>query len=227
MRHKVYGRHLNRTSEHRRAMFRNLAAALFEHGEIRTTAAKAKAVQPFVEKLITLAKQGTLQSRRELESRINDRRIFAWVADPNISDEKRENDYFALPDEEDIKFNRYGELKKSPRLVQHIITKVAPLFADRDGGYTRIVKLDEHRLGDGTDYVLLQFVGLEEGPQISGRKSTRRAIADKRTAFAASLRKDSASSVEAETTTTEEPADSEDTVEATADDASTDTSSEE
>jgi len=189
MRHKVYGRHLNRDSKHRRAMFRNLAAALFEHGEIRTTMPKAKAVQPFVERMITIAKRGTLQARREIESMINDRHLFAWVADPSVNERKKENRYFDLPDQNEIEFNRYGELRKSPRLVQHIMTKVAPLFADRDGGYTRIVKLDAHRLGDGTDYVLLQFVGQEEGPQIGGRKSTRRTIADRRTAYAAKLRK--------------------------------------
>ena len=196
MRHRVYGRHLNRTSAHRRAMFRNLAAALFEHGEIRTTPAKAKAVQPFVERLVTIAKKaaegdnaGRLSARRRLESLLNDRRIHGWVADSNVPDDKKHNDYFELPDPEDIKLNRYGELKKSPRLIQHLISVIGPMFADRNGGYTRIVKLDAHRLGDGTDYVILQLVGLEEGPQISGRKSTRRAIADRRTAFAAKLRK--------------------------------------
>ena len=60
MRHRIHGRKLGRDSEHRRAMLRNLAAGLFEHGQIETTLAKAKAVQPFVEKLITVARAGTL-----------------------------------------------------------------------------------------------------------------------------------------------------------------------
>jgi large subunit ribosomal protein L17 len=68
------------------------------------------------------------------------------------------------------------------------------MFKDRPGGYTRIVKLDKHRLGDGTDLVLLQLVGKEDGSQVSGRKSTRRATADKRTAYAAKIRKDKAAS---------------------------------
>ncbi|MHC4102914.1 MAG: bL17 family ribosomal protein, partial [Planctomycetota bacterium] len=55
MRHRVYGRQLSRDSEHRRAMIRNLAAGLFEHGQVETTLPKAKAVQPFVEKIITIA----------------------------------------------------------------------------------------------------------------------------------------------------------------------------
>ena len=62
MRHQIYGRKLNRTEEHRRAMLRNLAAALFEHGEIETTLPKAKAVQPFVEKIITIARRGDLHA---------------------------------------------------------------------------------------------------------------------------------------------------------------------
>jgi large subunit ribosomal protein L17 len=189
MRHRVYGRKLNRDSKHRRAMFRNLAAALFEHGEIRTTMARAKAVQPLVERIITIAKRGTLQSRREIASIINDRHVFSWIADPAVKQQKKDGRYFDLPAESEIEFNRYGELRKAPRLVHHIMTKVAPLFADRDGGYTRIIKLDARRLGDGADYVLLQMVGQEEGPQIGGRKSTRRAIADRRTAYAAKLRK--------------------------------------
>ncbi len=189
MRHRIAGRQLNRDSKHRTALFRNLAASLFEHGEIRTTMPKAKAVQPLVERIITIAKRGTLQARREIESMINDRRVFAWVADPNVKESRKDNRYFDLPDPAEIEFNRYGELRKAPRLVQHIMTKIAPLFADRDGGYTRIIKLDAHRLGDGADYVLLQLVGQEEGPQIGGRKSTRRTIADRRTAYAAKLRK--------------------------------------
>ncbi|MCL4211747.1 MAG: 50S ribosomal protein L17 [Phycisphaeraceae bacterium] len=198
MRHRINGRRLNKDSEHRTAMFRNLAAGLFEHGEIRTTLPKARAVQPFVERLITIAKRGTLAARRELESRLNDRVIHAWVADPNVKDEHKENAWFDLPAAEDIKFNRYGELKKGPRLIQHIMTKVAPMFRDRDGGYTRIVKLDAHRLGDGADYVLLQLVGREEGPQVGGRKSTRRAIANRRAAYAAKLRKGAATEAKSE-----------------------------
>jgi len=219
MRHQVYGRKFNRTSAHRRAMLRNLAAALFEHGQIRTTLPKAKAVQPFVERIITVAKgaadadkTGRLVARRRLESMLNDRRIHGWVADPNVRAEKKDNEYFELPAEEDITLNRYGELKKAPRLIEHIITKIGPMFEDRDGGYTRIVKLDSHRLGDGTDLVILQLVGQEEGPQISGRKSTRRTIADRRTAFAAKLRKASpaaAGRVPSEGSPDETPAESE------------------
>ena len=188
MRNRINGKQLNRKSEHRKAMLKNMASGLFEHGSIETTMPKAKAVQPFVEKLITIAKQDSFHARRQLESKLNDRKIHAWVADPNVPDSRKENPYFDLPSEEDIKFNRYGEVKKAPRLVQHILTNVAPRFADRDGGYTRIIKTGRHRLGDGADLVLLQLVGEEEGSEVSSDAVTgRRRQADRREAFAASL----------------------------------------
>ena len=194
MRHRITGKQLCVTSAHRRAMLRNLAAGLFEHGQIETTPAKAKAVQRFVEKLITRAKAQTLANRRIVTSRLNDRKAFAWVADPNVPESRKSSEFWELPSASDIEFNRYGEVRKAPRLIQHLFTKVAPMFKDRPGGYTRIVKLDKHRLGDGTDLVLLQLVGKEDGSQVSGRKSTRRATADKRTAYAAKVRKDKAAS---------------------------------
>ena len=189
MRNRIFGKQLNRTSEHRTAMLRNLAAGLFEHGSIETTMPKAKAVQPLVEKIITLAKQGTFHARRQIESKLNDRKIHAWVADPNVPDSRKENEYFDLPDEDDISFNRYGEVKKAPRLVQHIMTKIAPRYADRDGGCTRIIRTGRHRLGDGADLVVLQLVGEESGSEVgsSNGGSGRRRQADRREAFAASL----------------------------------------
>ncbi|NBQ13674.1 MAG: 50S ribosomal protein L17 [Proteobacteria bacterium] len=174
MRHRIAGYQLNVKTDHRRAMLRNLAAGLFEHGQITTTLPKAKAVQPFVEQLITMAKRPSLASRREVTSRLTDRKVFAWVADPNTKEEVKsaQSRLWELPSADEIEFNRYGELRKAPRLIH------------RAGGYTRIVKLDKRRLGDATDLVVLQLVGAEEGPQVKGRKSTRRANADKRTAFA-------------------------------------------
>ena len=188
MRNRINGKQLNRKSDHRAAMLRNMASGLFEHGSIETTMPKAKAVQPLVEKIITLAKQGSFHARRQIESKLNDRKIHAWVADPNVPDSSKENPYFDLPDADDIKFNRYGEVKKAPRLVQHILANVAPRFVDRDGGYTRIIKTGRHRLGDGTDLVVLQLVGEEEGSESSsGNVTGRRRQADRRDAFAASL----------------------------------------
>lgn len=184
MRHRISGRQLSRTSAHRTAMFRNLAAGLFEHGQIETTLPKAKAVQPMVEKMITIAKRGDFSARRQLEAMVNDRKIHAWVADPNVPDERKDNPFFDLPDEGDIEFNRYGALRKAPRLVQHIMATVAPLFEDRDGGYTRIIKTGRFRLGDATELVILQLVGFESGPELGGGTSQRRRKAEKRNAFA-------------------------------------------
>jgi len=71
MRHGMSGRKLNRTSAHRTAMFRNMAAALIKHEQITTTLPKAKELRPVVERLITLGKRGTLHARRQALSRLN------------------------------------------------------------------------------------------------------------------------------------------------------------
>jgi large subunit ribosomal protein L17 len=72
MRHRVGGRKLQRNSSHRSALFRNMAAALIKHEQIKTTTAKAKELRPYVEKLITLAKHGGLSNRRLAQSRLMD-----------------------------------------------------------------------------------------------------------------------------------------------------------
>src|SRR2546423_3323696 len=72
MRHRVGGRKLQRTSSHRAALFRNMAAALIKHEQITTTTAKAKELRPYVEKLVTLAKHGGLSNPRPAQSRLMD-----------------------------------------------------------------------------------------------------------------------------------------------------------
>ena len=72
MRHKIGGRKLNRTSSHRKALFRNMAAALIKHEQIKTTLPKARELRPYVEKLITLAKHGGLSNRRLAHARLLD-----------------------------------------------------------------------------------------------------------------------------------------------------------
>ncbi|HEY0147433.1 MAG TPA: 50S ribosomal protein L17 [Allosphingosinicella sp.] len=72
MRHRVAGRKLQRTSSHRAALFRNMAAALIKHEQITTTLAKAKELRPYTEKLITLAKKGGLSNRRLAHARLLD-----------------------------------------------------------------------------------------------------------------------------------------------------------
>src|SRR5438034_9754040 len=122
MRHRNYGRGLGRNATHRQALFRNLARALFTHGRIITTLPKAKEVRPFVEKLITLAKKGTLHARRLAAARLGP------MADAEVK-----------PGDEDDADHR-------PVLVK-LFAEIGPRFADRPGGYTRIPKRPERRLG--------------------------------------------------------------------------------
>ena len=195
MRHRRGGYRLGRTTAHRASTLRNLAMGLFQHGQITTTVPKAKCLQPFVEKIITDAKEGTLASRRRVISKLGgDRLIFDWLYLPKDAADAekdavaklrdRAEKYFKVPEGDKVERNRYGELRKAPKLVKHIFDNVAPRFKDRAGGYTRIVKLGKARRGDGGEICLIQFVGAEEGPEIGGKPSTRR-----RTAFAAKVRK--------------------------------------
>jgi large subunit ribosomal protein L17 len=85
MRHRVGGRKLQRTSAHRLALFRNMAAALIKHEQITTTTAKAKELRPYVEKLVTLAKKGGLSNRRLAHARLLDdtqlKKLFDVIAE--------------------------------------------------------------------------------------------------------------------------------------------------
>jgi len=114
-------------------MRRNLTASLFEHETISTTLEKAKDVRGFAEKLITLAKKGTLPARRRAIALLNNRAIY----------------------EEDEK----GQLVKKGTVVGKLFSDIAPRYLDRPGGYTRIIKLPKRRLGDAGQLVLLQLVG--------------------------------------------------------------------
>lgn len=224
MRHRKAGFKLGRTRTHREAMLRNMAASLFEHGQIVTSVPKAKALQPFVEKIITKAKQGDLHSRRRVIQMLGrDRTAFEWLYTPKNADEaekqrvadqrERTEKFFDIPASDQVERNRYGELRKAPKLVRHIFENVAPRFEDRQGGYTRIVRIGYHRLGDATEMCVIQFVGAEEGPEIGGAPSRRRRQADKRSAYNAKLRKERGGDKAAATpTATAEP-------EAKADDA--------
>lgn len=131
MRHQVSGRHLGRTTGHRVALRRNLAASLFEYETISTTPQKAKFVKPFAEKLITLAKGGTLHNRRRAISMLQDRDIC------KVED---------------------GDPVKVGSVIQKLFNEIGPRFAERNGGYTRIVALPFRRIGDNGQLVLLQLV---------------------------------------------------------------------
>lgn len=180
MRHQVAGRKLGRDTEHRKALFRNLAISLFTHEQITTTIPKAKAVQAFVEKLITTAKKGDLASRRRVIKAIGN----PILVDRDLKDYNRKELRI-----DGYKVNKYHELQDGPRVVAKLFDDIASRYEDREGGYTRIVKLAKFRLGDAAQLCVLQLVGDEEGPQVSGSYSRRRDKANKRMEFAAKLRK--------------------------------------
>lgn len=171
MRHKVGGFKLGRDTEHRKAMWRNMAIALFTHGQITTTVPKAKSLKPLVEKIISLAKKGDLASRRRVIQKIGNPIMIKFDEDPDVSR------------------NKYGELVDGPKLVKRLFDVIGPRYIDRPGGYTRIVRLGKHRIGDAGDLCVIQLVGDESGPQVSGQYSRRRDKANKRMEFAAKLRK--------------------------------------
>ena len=116
MRHGRAGKKLGRDSAHRKALYSNLAGALITHGRIKTTEAKAKAVKPFAEQMITLGKRGDLAARRKALAEL-----------------------------------------RSTDVVHMLFTEVAPRFAERPGGYSRIVKLGM-RQGDAAEMVYLELV---------------------------------------------------------------------
>ena len=117
MRHAKQRNKLSRDAAHRRALMRNLSRELIEHERIKTSQAKAKAVKPEVEKLITLAKGGSLHARRQALSTLGQDRF----------------------------------------LVHKLFEEIGPRYAERPGGYTRIVKLGPRR-SDSTEMVFLELV---------------------------------------------------------------------
>ncbi|MFO8101673.1 MAG: 50S ribosomal protein L17 [Dehalococcoidia bacterium] len=116
MRHRVSGRKLSRTVDHRMALYRNQVTDLLKHGKIVTTEAKAKEVSSLAEKMITLGKAGDLNSRR----------------------------------------NALGFIT-SKRVVKKVFDELAPKYNERNGGYTRILKLGP-RPGDSAPMVQLELV---------------------------------------------------------------------
>ncbi|CUH40995.1 50S ribosomal protein L17 [Jannaschia seosinensis] len=116
MRHARGYRRLNRTHEHRKSMFKNMAASLIEHEQIKTTLPKAKELRPVLEKMITLARRGDLHARRLLASRLHDEAA-----------------------------------------VSKLIDVLAPRYADRQGGYVRVLKAG-FRYGDMAPMAIIELV---------------------------------------------------------------------
>lgn len=139
MRHLKQTAKLGRTSEHRNAMLANMACSLIKSHRITTTLAKAKAVRPVAEKLLTLGKEGTLHARRLAASRLRQqpRSLFGSKAER-----------LKWREEEDV--------------VRILFEDLAPLFKDRKGGYTRIIQLGQ-RQGDAAKMAILEWVEIPAG----------------------------------------------------------------
>jgi large subunit ribosomal protein L17 len=137
-------------------MRRNLAASLFEHETISTTMDKAKEVKAFAERLITLARKGTLSARRRAIAMLGNRDIISYEE---------------------------GKAVKEGTIIGKLFSELGPRYLDRPGGYTRIIRLSLRRLGDNGQLVLLQLVGEGEtskkqsaaGDEESSRKRGRKA----------------------------------------------------
>ena len=135
------GPRLGGSSSHQKAILANLATSLFEHGRIKTTEPKARALRPYAEKLITHAKKGSLHNRREVMKKIRDKDV-----------------------------------------VHTLFAEIGPFFADRNGGYTRIIKV-EARKGDNAPMAVIELV--REKTVVSEANRARRAAASAKKAEAA------------------------------------------
>lgn len=129
MRHRIKGKKLGRHSGHRKALRRNLVLELLQHGRIRTTLAKAQYMRPHVERLITVAKRGIAKAEEQGNPA-------AVVHAQRIAASRLYNDR---------------------EIVQKLFNEIAPIYADRPGGYTRIYKLGP-RKGDNAPMALIELV---------------------------------------------------------------------
>lgn len=134
MRHLKRTAKLGRTSEHRNAMLANLVCSLIKHKRVTTTLAKAKAARPVAEKMVTLGKRDTVQARRLATARLH-------THGPTIrltKDERR-------------------KWRQNEDVLRILFEEIAPAFKERNGGYTRIVKMNQ-RQGDSAQRAILEWV---------------------------------------------------------------------
>jgi len=124
-----------------------MVASLFQHETISTTIEKAKEVKPFAEKLITLAKKGTLPARRRAIALLGNRDIVEY---------------------------KDGEAVRKGTVVGKLFSELGPRYLDRPGGYTRIIRLSLRRLGDNGQLVLFQLIGADESEKKHARKRRSR-----------------------------------------------------
>jgi large subunit ribosomal protein L17 len=135
MRHRVAGKRLNRSSSNRTALRRSLVTALLHHERIETTEAKARAIRAQAEKLITLAKRGLVAEQEEPARGVHARRLATGRIDRWVT----ESDGTVVD------------------ILEKLFDDIAPRYADRPGGYTRIYKLGP-RKGDAAQMVLMELV---------------------------------------------------------------------
>lgn len=157
MRHRIAGRKLGRNPSHRLALFRNLSMALIRHERIVTTTPKAKAVRPFVERLITLAVRAARAVEVTPENPEPDKALALHYRRLAIS-------RLGTPGGAEVKpvgADENDETADVRSVIQKLFDELGPRFKERPGGYTRILKRHQRRLGDGGDTAYLEL--LKEG----------------------------------------------------------------
>src|SRR3954464_6902233 len=164
MRHRKRGRHLNRNAAHRRSLFRNLSRALITHESIVTTLPKAKELRPFVEKLITLAKRanavvaaaagkGEAEEKKAKLQALHYRRMAMAHLGPT------HGTAIWNKDEEVVEDPLNTSTKKSADTVlKKLFRELGPRYADRPGGYTRVMKQHYRRLGDAGATAVIELL---------------------------------------------------------------------
>ncbi len=164
MRHRKAGRHLKRSSSHRRALYRNLMTELFRHERIETTEAKARAVRPLAERVITKARKARSERVVELAKQRDVKKLSAWFNAKRaeqliqLADQQNEEALAQMAGELALNARRQVLATLTDKAVAHkLVEEIAPRFDDRPGGYTRMFKLGMRR-GDSAPVAVLELV---------------------------------------------------------------------
>lgn len=148
MRHKVDRRKLGLPSDQRRALLTNLARQFVRHGYVHTTVGRAKELKRVVEKLITLGKNDSLQSRREARKILVGHSSSSYVPMAKLAGKS---------DAEKLEYLQERSLLNGEDLVKHLFDNIAPRYEKRNGGYTRLTKTGVRR-GDAAPTAVLELV---------------------------------------------------------------------
>jgi large subunit ribosomal protein L17 len=163
MNHRRRGRKLNRNASHRLALFRNLSRALIMHETIRTTLPKAKELRPFVEKLITFAKNAAVLND-QISATTDEATIKALKA--KVLHLRRQAAAKLGPMAGTGLYDKQNDQVDEPTVntvLKKLFTTIGPRYKTRPGGYTRVMKLHERRLGDAGSIAVIQL--MKEGEQ--------------------------------------------------------------